>query len=72
MNELSNVISNDLVKMICEVHENKIEEDSAHLYNKFLGFISESELPLPQIVMILHILIDDAIDLAKEKYIGKN
>ena len=71
MSESHNTISNDFVQMIYEMHENQIEEASAHLYNKFIGFISESDLPLPQIVIILQILLDEAINLAKEKYMRK-
>ncbi len=71
MTESSKIISNDFVQMICETHENQIEEASSQLYNKFIGFISESELPVSQIAMILQILLDEAVTLAKEKYIGK-
>jgi hypothetical protein len=40
----------------------------ALLHNRFVAFIAESRLPLPQVLLVLEMLITETIDQAKRKY----
>ena len=53
-----------------EVYEDHLNESMAHLHNRFVAFIGESRLPIPQVLLVLHMLIAETTDQAKKKYLG--
>lgn len=53
-----------------EVYEDHLNESMAHLHNRFVAFISESRLPIPQVKLVLDMLVAETIDQAKKKYLG--
>jgi len=54
-----------------QVYENHLEDTMGHLHNRFEAFISESRLPLPHVLLVLHMLIDETTDQARKKYLGE-
>jgi hypothetical protein len=53
------------------VYEDHLNEFMAHLHNRFVAFIGESRLPLPQVLLVLEMLMAETIDQAKKKYLGE-
>lgn len=54
-----------------EVYEDYLNESMAQLHNRFVAFIAESRLPIPQVLLVLHMLIAETTDQAKKKYLGE-
>jgi len=50
------------------VYEDHLNESMAHIHNRFVGFIAESRLPLPQVLLVLEMLVAETIEQAKTKY----
>ena len=50
------------------VYEDHLEQNMALLHNRFVAFIAESRLPLPQVLLVLEMLLDETITQAKTKY----
>ena len=55
---------------LSQAYDQKLEDDMGKLHNQFVGFISASKLPLPQVLLVLQILIRETIDQAFMKYMG--
>jgi len=53
------------------VYEDYLNESMALLHNRFVAFIAESRLPLPQVKLVLDILVAETINQAKVKYLGE-
>ena len=53
------------------LYQDHLEETMALLHNRFVAFIAESRLPLPQVLLVLHLLIAETVDQAKKKYLGE-
>lgn len=53
------------------VYEDHLNESMAHLHNRFVAFIAESRLPIPQVLLVLKILEAETIEQAKKKYLGE-
>ena len=51
-----------------QVYEDHLEQSMAHLHNRFVAFIAESRLPLPQVLLVLEMLVVETIGQAKRKY----
>jgi len=49
-------------------YEDHLEESMAHLHNRFVAFIAESRLPLPQVLLVLEMLVVETVVQAKRKY----
>lgn len=47
-----------------------LEREMGHLHNRFVAFIGESRLPLPQVLLVLEMLISETIMQARKKYLG--
>ena len=58
------------INKIIEGYEAANDDRMGHLHNQFVGFISASKIPLPQVIVVLQILLNEAMDLAKSKYTG--
>ena len=50
------------------VYEDHLEKSMAILHNRFVAFIAESRLPLPQVLLVLEMLVAETIGQAKQKY----
>jgi len=50
------------------VYEDHLNDSMALLYNRFVAFIAESRLPLPQVLLVLEMLVAETIAQAKTKY----
>lgn len=61
-------VSQELVDMVVSQHEAQMSDNMGHLYNRFVGYISEAKVPLPNIITVLELLLHEALTLAKEKY----
>ncbi len=59
-----------IISMLSESYAAKLEHDMEKLHNQFVAFISAAELPLPQTLLVLQILVRETIDQAHTKYIG--
>jgi predicted dithiol-disulfide oxidoreductase (DUF899 family) len=53
------------------VYEDHLNDSMAHLHNRFVGFIAESRLPLPQVFLVIKMLEVETIEQAKKKYLGE-
>ncbi len=50
------------------VYENHLVDEMGLLHNRFVAFIAESRLPLPQVLLVLQMLVAETVDQAKRKY----
>jgi hypothetical protein len=58
------------VKIYSDHYEKGMDDKMGELYNKFVSFISTSQVPLNRVLIILELLKDEIIKQAKEKYLG--
>lgn len=63
-------IPDQLIQMIIHDYEDRISQETGHVYNRFVGFISESKLSLPQTILVLELLLKDALDQARSQFLG--
>jgi hypothetical protein len=52
------------------VFEKHLEDEMGNLYNRFVAFIAEARLPLPQTLLVLEILMDETKAQARKRYVG--
>jgi len=50
------------------VYEDHLNDSMALLHNRFVAFVAESRLPLPQVLLVLEMLVVETIEQAKTKY----
>ena len=53
------------------IYEDHLNESMAHLHNRFVAFVAESRLPIPQVLLVLHMLIAETTEQAQKKYLGE-
>jgi predicted dithiol-disulfide oxidoreductase (DUF899 family) len=53
------------------VYEDHLDTTMAHLHNRFVAFIAESRLPIPQVLLVLKMLVVETVNQAKKKYLGE-
>jgi hypothetical protein len=53
---------------LATLYEDQLEQSMAQLYNRFVAFIAESRLPLPQVLLVLQMLVAETVAQAKKKY----
>lgn len=63
------VIPNEIIDSITANYEAQNTEKMGHLHNRFVSFISEAKLPLPEVVLVLQMLLKEAMDMAEKKYL---
>ena len=61
-------IPQEVVELIQRDYDTQVEEAMGHLHNRFVAYISEAMLPLPQVIMVLTMLLREATDQALAKY----
>jgi hypothetical protein len=56
------------IAQLHSAYEDHLNQTMAHLHNRFVAFIGESRLPIPQVLLVLGILTSETIEQAKKKY----
>ena len=59
----------EIVKLIIENYNTAIDQQMEYLHNQFVVYISESKLPIMQVIMVLQILLKESVDMATQKYV---
>ncbi len=59
----------EITNIIIENYNTAIDQQMEHLHNRFVAYISESKLPVMQVVMVLQILLSEAVEMATTKYV---
>ena len=59
-----------LLKQFEQDFDKTLTDRMGHLHNQFVAFISESRLPITHVITVLNILLYEANEQAKQKYIG--
>ena len=59
----------EIIKLIIENYNTAIDQQMEHLHNQFVVYISESKLPVMQVIMVLQILLKESVDMAMQKYV---
>ena len=62
-------IPREVLDKIVEEYEDQNTDKMGHLHNRFVAFISESKIPLPNVIMVLTMLLKEATEMAEKKYI---
>lgn len=60
----------DALEAVRGLYESYLDDEMGNLHNQFVAFISESKLPLPQVLIVLKILEAETIEIARHKYMG--
>jgi len=56
-----------LIHKLGIAYDNHLHDSMGILHNRFVSFISESRLPLPHVITVLTILLNESIDQFKKK-----
>lgn len=62
-------IPKEIINKITQEYEAQNVEKMGHLHNRFVAFISESKIPLPNVVLVLQMLLKEAMEMAEKKYL---
>lgn len=65
----NNTVPQEIIDKIISSHESQVDDTMGHLHNRFVAYIAESKVPLPQVVVVLQILLDEALEIAKQRYL---
>lgn len=60
----------ELVQMIVEDYQQQNDDAMGNLHNRFVAYIAEAQVPLTHVITVLHMLLDEATELARTKYRG--
>lgn len=60
----------EALEAVRSLYESYLDDAMGNLHNQFVAFISESKLPLPQVLLVLKILEAETIEIARQKYTG--
>lgn len=59
----------EIIKLIIENYNTAIDQQMEYLHNQFVVYISESKLPIMQVIMVLQILLKESVEMAIQKYV---
>ena len=59
----------EIISLIIENYNTVLDGQMEHLHNQFVVYISESKLPIMQVIMVLQILLKESVDMATQKYV---
>jgi hypothetical protein len=59
-----------LLQAVGTAYAAQLDEQMGLLHNQFVAFISEAKLPLPQVLLVLEMLVNETIAQARAKYVG--
>ena len=60
----------ELLQQLGEAYKDSLDEQMGQLHNQFVAFISAARLPLPQVLVVLEILVNETVAQATERYLG--
>jgi hypothetical protein len=55
---------------LSQAYETHLEDAMGHLYNRFVAYIAESRLPLPQALLVLKMVEQEVMIQARQRYMG--
>jgi hypothetical protein len=64
-----NTIPQEIIDKIISSHESQVDDTMGNLHNRFVAYISEARVPLPMVITVLEILLDEALEMAKLRYL---
>lgn len=59
-----------LMGALADAYEDQLNTEMGQLHNQFVVFISTARLPLPQVLLVLQILVQETVEQATRKYLG--
>lgn len=59
-----------LLKQAELLYSKQLNDEMGNLHNRFVAFISEAKIPLPQVFVVLDILKAECLELAQKQYLG--
>lgn len=62
-------IPSEIINMIIENYNTVLDNQMENLHNRFIAYISESKLPVMQVILVLQLLLKEATDMASHKYV---
>jgi len=65
-------LPSDILKLIIDNYNTAIDQQMEQLHNQFVVYISESKLPVMQVIMVLQILLRESTDMAMHKYVKES
>ena len=68
--ELAAERQTQLLQHLGEAYSDRLDEQMGQLHNQFVTFISAARLPLPQVLLVLEILVNETVAQATERYLG--
>ena len=60
---------NEIINMVIDNYNTALDQQMEKLHNHFVAYISESRLPVMQVIMVLQILLRESTDMAMQKYV---
>lgn len=51
-----------------KIYGQHLTDSMGRLHNQMVAYISEARIPLPHLVMVLELLLNEAIELARQEY----
>ncbi len=51
-----------------KIYGQHLTDSMGRLHNRMVAYISEARIPLPHVVMVLDLLKDEAVELARREY----
>jgi len=59
----------ELLQHLGESYNAQLDDEMGQLHNQFVVYIAAAHLPLPQVLLVLEILVNETIAQAKAKYV---
>jgi hypothetical protein len=59
----------ELLQQLGEAYSTQLDDQMGLLYNQFVVYISTSKLPLPQVLLVLEMLVNETVSQAKHRYV---
>lgn len=54
-----------------KIYGQHLTDSMGRLHNQMVAYISEARIPLPHLVMVLELLLNEAVQLARQEYIKR-
>ena len=59
-----------ILNALSKEYEARLNDQMANLHNQFVAFIAAANVPLPQTLLVLQMLVQETIEQAYKKYLG--
>lgn len=66
---VNNTVPQEIIDKIISSHQSNMDDAMGNLHNRFVAYISEAQIPLPMVITVLEILLDEALEMAKLRYL---